>query len=116
MRYALLALALTVTPAHATEKRCGYLANPTPGNWWLTDRDRTWDIGTQGGYQARGMDRMPDMTTRGWVKTNGHYGYGCACMTVIADRKRGRIARILAARPVPMRQCKMDPKLEDPAH
>ena len=30
---------------------------------------------------------MPDMTTRGWVETNGHYGYGCACMTVSTDRR-----------------------------
>ena len=27
----------------------GWLQNPTPGNWWLVDRDGEWTIGTQGG-------------------------------------------------------------------
>ena len=41
-------LALAMLPARASENRCGWLVNPTPGNWWLTDRDGTWTLATQG--------------------------------------------------------------------
>lgn len=107
----LMAAALAAAPASGTERRCGWLHNPTPGNWWLVDRDGEWLIGAQGGYQAPGMDGMPDMTTRGWARTNGHYGHGCACMTVATDRRTRRIARIVSASPVPLRQCRADRRL-----
>ena len=45
MRQAGLALILILAglaTASAAENRCGWLVNPTPGNWWLTDRDGTW--------------------------------------------------------------------------
>ena len=104
----LLAAILAAASPSATERRCGWLDNPTPANWWLTDRDGEWLIGAQGGYQAPGMDEMPDMTRRGWVRTNGHYGYGCACMEVNVDRASRRIARIVSATPLPLRQCRAD--------
>ena len=56
----------------------------------LVDRDGEWLIGAQGGYQAPGMDNLPDMTTAGWVESNGHYGHGCACMDVTVDRRTRR--------------------------
>jgi hypothetical protein len=99
----------------ATEKRCGWLENPTPGNWWLRDRDEEWTLGVQGGYQARGLDNMPDMTTKGWVATNaGGHGYGCACMDVQVDRKSGNVLRLVSAQPLPIGRCKADPKLPAP--
>ena len=105
----ILAAALAAAaPAQGTERRCGWLHNPTPANWWLVDRDGEWLIGAQGGYQAPGMDEMPDMTTAGWVETNVHYGYGCACMDVTVDRRTRRITRIASARPLPLRQCERD--------
>jgi len=114
MRTPLIALALILlfaaTPATA-ERRCGWLENPTPANFWLIDRDGEWVIGMQGGYQAPGMDEMPDMSTRGWVRTNGHYGYGCACMDVTTSRRARRITRIISATPVPIRQCRQDRRL-----
>jgi Protein of unknown function (DUF4087) len=103
--------------AVATERRCGWLQNPTPANWWLIDRDGEWLIGAQGGYQAPGMDEMPDMSTAGWVEVNGHHGYGCACLEVTTDRREWLITRIISARPVPLRQCRADrrlPRLSDP--
>jgi hypothetical protein len=106
-----LAAVATPTPSENIERRCGWLHNPTPANWWLVDRDGEWLIGAQGGYQAPGMDNMPDMTTRGWVRTNGHYGHGCACMDVAVDRASRRITRIAAATPLPLRQCRADPRL-----
>jgi hypothetical protein len=107
-------LAAQPTPAGATERRCGWISNPTPANWWITDRDGEWLIGAQGGYQAPGMDEMPDMTTRGWVNTNGNYGYGCGCMTVATDRRTRRVTRIVSATPVPLRQCRNDRRLRRP--
>ena len=107
----LAAAALAAAPHTGTERRCGWLVNPTPANWWLTDRDGEWLIGAQGGYQAPGMDEMPDMTTRGWVRTNGSYGYGCACLDVGVDRAGRRITRIVRATPLPLRRCRADRRL-----
>ena len=91
-----------------TERRCGWLHNPTPANWWLVDRDGEWLLGAQGGYQAPGMDEMPDMTTAGWVETNGHYGHGCACMEVTVDRRTRRVSRVHSATPIPLHRCQAD--------
>ncbi|MEA3066465.1 MAG: hypothetical protein QOJ27_2926 [Sphingomonadales bacterium] len=97
----------------AGERRCGWLSNPTPGNWWLTDAEDQWILGTQGADQAPGMDDMPDMSTAGWVETNGHYGYGCACMTITADRD-GQVTSVADAQPKPLKQCRADKKLPKP--
>jgi Protein of unknown function (DUF4087) len=111
----LIAVALAAAaPAQAAERRCGWLHNPTPANWFLVDRAGEWLIGMQGGHQAAGMDDMPDMSTRGWVTTNGSYGYGCACMTVTTDRKSMRVVQILSAKPVALRQCRSDRRLPRP--
>ena len=80
LAFALSAAASPIPPR--PEKRCGWLINPTPANWWLGDRQGEWELGVQGGYQAPGKDELPDMSARGWVETNGSYGYGCACLTV----------------------------------
>jgi hypothetical protein len=112
MNTALLIVALVLAaPSPGIERRCGWLHNPTPANWWLVDNDGEWLIGAQGGYQAPGMDRMPDMTTLGWVRTNGNYGHGCACMDVAVDRASRRVTRIEMARPQPLRDCRTDPHL-----
>ena len=94
-------------------RRCGWLSNPTPGNWWLTDSENQWILGTQGADQAPGMDEMPDMSTAGWVETNGHYGYGCACVTITSDSE-GKVTRIADAQPKPLKQCRADRKLPKP--
>jgi hypothetical protein len=94
-------------------RRCGWLANPTPANWWLTDSKGQWILSTQGGDQAPGMDDMPDMSTAGWTETNGHYGYGCACMTITADAA-GRVTGIADAQPRPIKQCRSDKALPKP--
>ena len=52
---ALVAALLAAAPA--PERRCGWLQNPTPANYWLIDRDGEWTIGAQGGYQAPGHGR-----------------------------------------------------------
>ena len=102
-----------VAAAAKGERRCGWLVNPTPANWWLTDRDGQWVLGSQGADQTPGMDEMPDMSTAGWVETNGHYGYGCACLTITADAD-GRVTRIADAQPKPLKQCRADRSLPRP--
>ena len=107
-----------VTTAIAAPKpapRCGWIANPTPANWWLTDRAGEWLIGAQGGYQAPGLDNVPDLTERDWVVTNGSsYGYGCACISGAFDARRKRVTRIDSVRQKPLSACRTDRKLKRP--
>ncbi len=103
----------TAVAGERTEKRCGYLSNPTPANWWLTDRDGECTIGVQGGYQAEGLDVLPqDFYKQGWVRTNGYYGYRCACLTVTTDREDMRITQIFSGEPLSMKRCKADKALK----
>lgn len=97
----------------ARARRCGWLVNPTPGNWWLVDSQDQWILATQGSEPAPGMEDMPDMSTAGWVETNGHYGHGCACMTISHDAA-GRVTRVADARPKPLKQCQADRALPQP--
>ncbi len=102
-------------PARPAERRCGWLENPTPANYWLRDRQGEWTLSIQGGYVAEGYDdHMVDMTTRGWVETNVHYGYGCACLDVVVDAATKRITRLVSAQPVPLARCKADKSLPRP--
>jgi hypothetical protein len=40
--FALAAAASPIPPQ--SEKRCGWLVNPTPANWWLVDRAGQWTV------------------------------------------------------------------------
>lgn len=101
--------------AMATEKRCGWLHNPTPANWWLIDRQGQWIISTQGGRQAEGIDKIRfyegAQAQREFVYTNGNYGYGCACLDVKVDRANKQIREIVRGQQVPLSQCRRDPAL-----
>jgi len=103
-----------VEQSAAVERRCGWLHNPTPGNWWLVDRDGEWLLGAQGGYQAPGMDDMPDMSVVEWAAVNGNYGYGCACMDIVTDAETKRVVKLASATPKPLAQCRADRKLPKP--
>jgi hypothetical protein len=107
-------LAATAAAQAAPERRCGWVHNPTPGNHWLDDRDGEWTLSSQGGRAAAGMDRMPDMTVREWVRTNGYYGYGCACLTVEVNRAQQRVLRVIAAEQLPLSRCRADRSLRAP--
>ena len=91
------------------ETRCGWFSNPTPANASLHDREAEWIIGVQGGYQAEGD--WPDFSSGQWVETNGHYGYGCACMRVRVDRRTQRVIEIESARVRPLSVCRRDRSL-----
>lgn len=114
---AIATLALASLPAAAAEPgsvlRCGWFENPTPGNAWLTDRDGEWLVGLQGGHQAEGD--WPQLPETEWVATNGSYGYGCACLRVIADADSRTIQRILSAQPRSLKICRDDRALTEPA-
>jgi hypothetical protein len=103
-------ISVIALPVKATETRCGWLQNPTPGNWYLRDTNGTWVISRQGGYQAKGMDNIPS-DEKEYVRTNGYYGYGCACLDVATDTNRMRIITIQGGEALPLSTCREDPNL-----
>lgn len=107
---------LAAAPSSAAESqatqsitRCGWFDNPTPGNAWLTDRDAEWIISVQGGHQAEGD--WPEFRLGDWISTNRSYGYGCACLSVLANHSTHEVQRIVKARARPISACKKDPSL-----
>ncbi|WP_198371618.1 DUF4087 domain-containing protein [Roseomonas rosulenta] len=104
-------LAATGGPALAQERRCGWLDNPGPGNWSLTDRDGRWVLWTQGRAMPPGMREVTGMTAQDWVRPVGNYGYGCACLTVVADPATRVVNRVTQARQLPVSRCAADPAL-----
>ena len=116
---ALLLLAMTFISARPSstpptfqksEMRCGWFSNPTPANASLFDRDGEWIIGVQGGHQAEGD--WPAFSPKQWVETNGHYGYGCACLRVHVDRSERTILDIENAQARELSVCRRDPALK----
>jgi Protein of unknown function (DUF4087) len=100
-----------VAPAAvAAETRCGWFSNPTPANASLHDREAEWIVGVQGGHQADGD--WPSFAPKQWVETNGHYGHGCACLTVEVDRESQRVLEIKSARARPLSTCRRDRALK----
>jgi hypothetical protein len=107
---------LAAAPSSAAPMtRCGWVVNPTPGNWWLTDRDGEWIIMTQGANnEAEGMDFIGDISAGEYKATNGNYGYSCGCMKVDVDARDKRITKIYEFHPSRLSVCKADKKLPKP--
>lgn len=100
-----------------TERRCGWYANPTPGNLELIDRDAAWSITSQGeaaGPNATDADNAPDFDGGEFVSTQSGYGYGCACMNVETDGRRRRISRVISGEILPLARCRADTSLPPP--
>jgi hypothetical protein len=67
------------------------------------------------------LERKGDMKLKEWiifllyekeyVKTNGYYGYGCACMDVVTDSNRLRISEIRGGESLPLSTCREDPNV-----
>ena len=108
-----LALLALGRPALA-EERCGWLENPTPGNWWLRDAHGLWIISAQGGPYAEGVDKLPAPAPDRFVATNGHYGYSCACVSGTFDDHAERMTRVDATRALPLSVCRGDKALPAP--
>jgi uncharacterized protein DUF4087 len=92
------------------ETRCGWFSNPTPANASLYDSQREWIISVQGGYEAEGD--WPDIPRKQWVKTNVHYGYGCACMRVTVDAEASKVTKIVSSSARPLSACRRDRALK----
>ena len=98
-------------PVAGTRTRCGWLANLTPNDMWLVDKEATWVITSQAGAQsAAGLDRLPDFDRRQFLRTAGDYGYGCACMKVLTGPEQ-TISVIFSARIQAIAICKADGSL-----
>ena len=110
---AVAAPALAAAPA--AKHLCGWVENPTPANWWLTDKNGQWIINTQGGAQATGD--LPDFQKGKlyWVATqpNG-YGYGCGCITATVDGKTKQVSKIFKAEVLKLQVCRKDQTLVEP--
>jgi hypothetical protein len=101
--------------ASAAENRCGWLVNPTPGNYWLTDRDGTWTLATQGVEASDDvMLNLPDFDEDEYVASNGNYGYGCACISVDVDKADGRVIKTYGGKTLPLSRCEADGALPSP--
>lgn len=106
----------TARPAESApapfETRCGWFSNPTPANIWLYDRDGQWTIGVQGGYQIEEDWDWPKFKARQWVRTNGNYGYGCACLQLRVDKETHRVSEVKSSRARPLAACRNDASLK----
>ena len=102
--------ASTSRVAIIAETRCGWFSNPTPANASLYDRDAEWIIGEQGGHQAEGD--WPEFGPGQWVKTNGNYGHGCACMRVQTNSKTHEVSMIESAQARALSACRNDAALK----
>ena len=110
------------TAALAKENRCGWIQNPTPGNYWLDDGEGSWVLTAQGSdVEPLGMENMPDFTTGDFVETNGYYGYACGCIQAetehssdFGDSFVGRITAIYSVKQLPISQCRNDSALPKP--
>jgi Protein of unknown function (DUF4087) len=91
----------------SVETRCGWFSNPTPANASLYDREREWIIAVQGGYQTKG-EWPPVFSSKQWIKTNGHYGYGCACLRLRVNRATDEVIEIESSQPRALSACRRD--------
>lgn len=112
-----LGLALIGTPALSAENRCGWLHNPTPGNLWLDDSESTWILMSQGmPDEALGMENIPDFSEKDYVRTNGNYGYACACIEADTESRDGidRIVAVYSFKQLKLSKCENDRALPKP--
>ncbi|MCS6960762.1 MAG: DUF4087 domain-containing protein [Pseudanabaenaceae cyanobacterium SKYGB_i_bin29] len=102
--------------AQPIERRCGWLENPSLGEWYLTDRLATWEIARPNGFNARGVENIRITSERDFVYTKRNYGYTCACMDVTTTRfdTTWRITSIRNFRQQSLKQCLEDPDLPRP--
>ena len=100
--------------AARAETRCGYVNNPTPGNYWLIDSQGEWIMVSQGKERDPGMDQVPDLSEHDFVKTNGAYGYACGCISGDFDAAAMQVAKIASFKQKPLAACRKDKNLKAP--
>lgn len=107
-------LVLLIAPSlYDKDNRCGWLENPTPGNYWLTDKDGDWTISTQGKEGPKGMEYLVGFPSKEFINTNNSYGYGCCYIQSEASKESKEITRIFNFKALPLRVCKKDPSLRE---
>ena len=109
----IFASACIAAPYSQPQLRCGWFDNPTPGNAWLYDRDGEWTIAIQGSYEAQGA--WPEFKDSQLVRVNGAHGYGCACIKAVVNTKTRQIVSMSSAKARPLRACRLDHTLKEPA-
>lgn len=101
-----------------SETRCGWFANPTPGNFYLVDADANWWFASQGSLEVGGWEELDWSEAEfgdEWVATNGYYGYGCACAAGDYGRAaEGEVLSIASLKALPLAKCEADPALPPP--
>ncbi|BES69275.1 hypothetical protein RE428_02930 [Marinobacter nanhaiticus D15-8W] len=108
----LLSLLLFQGCAIAKETRCGWLDNPSPGNYWLSDKDGTWIIARQGAEQAEGVELLTPQRETDFVNMNYGYGYSCACIRVEANHDTQLIEKIYKYKQLSLEQCLDDDSIK----
>ena len=112
IRTAVLVMTLAApVQAQVFETRCGWLDNPSPANWWLTDADGSWTLSVQGQGAPPASFDFEWQGARSWVETNGSYGFGCACMDVAVNHETRWIEAAQSVRWLPLSRCDADPAL-----
>ncbi len=93
------------------ETRCGWLDNPTTATYSLSDKDRQWIIGVQGGYQVEDFE-IPAFKRGQYVNFfDGSYGFGCACFQMKVDYETDYVLEIRKSYARPLAACKKDKAL-----
>ena len=57
------------------------------------------------------MENLPIFDNTNYVRTNGYYGYGCACLDAVTDPVDQRILAIEGSDALSLNQCETDPSL-----
>ncbi|WP_416422700.1 DUF4087 domain-containing protein [Pseudomonas sp. App30] len=111
-------LAVSLMPlAHAEEatqeRLCGWYENPTPRVINLIDHEGSWKVATADGYSAPGQ--KPIFRASQWIRTNGDYGYGCACLSGDIDEQTHTVNAIATATARTLAACRSDASLREPS-
>ncbi|EIK97661.1 hypothetical protein PMM47T1_04094 [Pseudomonas sp. M47T1] len=107
----LTSLANAAQPAE--ERLCGWYENSAPRVINLIDHEGSWKIATADGYNAPGQ--KPVFRSSQWIRTNGDYGYGCACVSGELDEQTHTVNAITTATARTLSACRADTTLREPS-
>ncbi|MEQ5835135.1 DUF4087 domain-containing protein [Marinobacter sp. NFXS9] len=110
--FLIMIFSLTPLITDAAEYRCGWLDNPSPGNYWLTDRDGKWVIAEQGGKRAKNSELLLPSDESEYVNMNYGYGYSCSCISAETNKENHTVNIIHSYKQLPLNRCNTDKSLE----
>ncbi|MFN8846275.1 MAG: DUF4087 domain-containing protein [Bdellovibrionales bacterium] len=91
------------------QKRCGWVASFSPGNWDFTDREGQWQMALQGVFEARGLNFEGYENDEELV--GGPQKKFCACFKARVDKKKKHILEIKEIKNLPLNKCRTDKSL-----